>query len=921
LGVVRAIDDVVWPNPSVWKRALIVPVRQILWLSRALPVAFCLAVLMLLLDSGQRVLGQLVRQANTTLQMPSAPTSTSASYVLVDALNGLTFDKPVFVASPPGDNRRLFVVERPGRIVLLTNLDNPTRTIFLDITSEVYSDWETGKVEGLSSVAFHPTYLTDRFPFFYVTYTMKSNDFFGVANNYNRLARFQSTRANPNQADPSTELPLITQIDHGDGHNFNNAAFGPDGYLYMAAGDEGDAGKGDDFNNAQKIDKNFFSAILRIDVDKRPGNLEPNPHPANTPYYSIPADNPWVGATSFDNLPVDPSQVRTEFYAVGLRNPWRISFDPVTGTLYEGDVGQHAREEINIIVKGGNYGWSFMEGTVNGPKGPPPPGLNLIPPIHEHSPGYGPDQGFCIIGGVVYHGPRLPELEGAYIFADYVSGNIWALRWDGSTATPAQLLANHPGIAGFGYDPRDGEMLIADHDGGKILRLDHAQPTSQSGLPPTLADTGVFSDLSHLTPNAGIVPYEVNVPFWSDGAQKQRWFSIPNPSQTMTFDPRQSWTFPSGTVWVKHFELTNTVSGVPRRVETRLLVKNDQGVYGVTYRWSDSQDNAVLVPAEGLDDSFLVQDQGVVRTQVWHYPSQAECLACHTPVAGYALGFNTAQLNRNTDFGTGPINQIQALGQVGYFQSPVSPINTLPALANLDDTTVSREYRVRSFLAADCAQCHQPGGPAHGQWDARLSTPLANAGLINGPLYNNTGDPNNRVIVPGSPSQSMLLTRLSQLGTDHMPPLATTVIDTQAVNLINDWITQDLPSYQDFPTWQVANFGSTDAAVAAPDADPDQDGASNFLEYLTGTNPNDQSDVWKISIQRTDQSVIITFPQAADRAFEVDATTNLADPNSWQPLDVPDNRPFFAASPGLATVHDPVAPTITKFYRVSVRGP
>ena len=331
-------------------------------------------------DAGQTA----ARQPNTTLRMPvESAASRPDLFRTVEAWNGLVFDKPVAISSPPGDSNRLFVVERPGRVRVITNLANPVPEVFLDIRSEVVSDWDKGKVEGLSSIAFHPGYLTNRFPLCYVTYTLGSSGPDGPRHD-NRLSRFQSTRAAPNQASPDSEQPLITQVDRGDGHNFNCAAFGPDGYLYVAVGDEGDAGTGDDFNNAQHIDKNFFSGILRLDVDQRPGNLLPNPHPANSTNYFIPADNPWVGATNFNGQAVDPSNVRTEFYAVGLRNPWRMAFDPVTGWLYEGDVGQHGREEINIIVKGGNYGWSYREGTLQGPKGPGPAGLDLINPIHEY---------------------------------------------------------------------------------------------------------------------------------------------------------------------------------------------------------------------------------------------------------------------------------------------------------------------------------------------------------------------------------------------------------------------------------------------------------------------------------------------------------------------------------------------------------
>lgn len=862
-----------------------------------------------------------VREANTTLRLPrERDDSASAQYRTVEVWPGLAFDQPVAITTPPGDHERLFVVERTGRIMVITNLSNPVPSVFLDIRSAVDADWDKGKVEGLSSVAFAPGFVTNRFPFLYLTYTLRLDGPQGPGN-YNRLSRFQSTRSTPNQASRDSEIPLITQLDRGDGHNFNSLAFGPDGYLYMAAGDEGDGGTGDDFDNAQRIDHNFFSAILRIDVEGREGSLTPNPHPASSGRYLVPADNPWVGATQFNGLPVDPARVRTEFYAVGLRNPWRMAFDPPTGLLYEGDVGQHAREEINLIVAGGNYGWSFREGRVNGPKGPPPAGVVLIDPIHEYSPGYGPDQGFSVIGGLVYRGPSLPELEGAYIFADYVTGNVWALRHDGIRATEVRHITSRAGIAGFGVDPRDGELLLIDHDRGALLKLERTTPPDMV-IPQTLSATGAFSDLDSLTPHAGIVPYNVNVPFWSDGSDKQRWFSLPDLSQTIGFSREGHWSFPAGAVWIKHFELTNAAAGPVRRLETRFLVKTQTGVYGVTYRWGDSLADAVLVPPEGLDEPIAIRDGGVIRTQVWRYPSQSECVACHNPTAGDALGFNTAQLNR-----AGPVafangkNQVQALSDAGYFQTTVSNIHTLPVLVDLSDETASREFRVRSYLAVNCSFCHQPGGSAYGSLDARASTPLWEAGLIDAPLFNSRGDLANRVIAPGAPQHSMLLTRISELGADRMPPIASRELDLQAIDLLRAWITNDLPARQSFPDWQRAVFGSTDAPDAGANADPDGDGAGNQLEFLAGRNPLDPSDFWKIGIQKTNGFVEILFSQPANRWFEVQFTEDISSP-AWQPLNVPGNRRFPAASEQVTRLRDATTNSPSgRLYRVTLGEP
>ena len=359
----------------------------------------------------------------------------------------------------------------------------------------------------------------------------------------------------------------------------------------------------------------------------------------------------------------------------------------------------------------------------------------------------------------------------------------------------------------------------------------------------------------------------------------------------------------------------------PRRVETRLLVKTDGGVYGVTYRW-DSPTNAVLVPTEGLDEAIPVLDaSGVIRTQVWHYPSRSECVACHTPMGGYALGFNTAQLNREMSLGGVTTNQLRALSNAGYFETPVAHVAGLPELSSLSDERISREYRVRSYLAANCAQCHQPGGPAHAQWDARVTTPLAKTGIVNGTLYDLEGDATNRVVVPGDLAHSMLFSRIGQLGKNHMPPIGSGVLDSNAVELVRQWITIDVPSVRTFADWQLVIFGSTNLPAASLQADPDTDGASNEMEFLTGTNPQDVREYWRFALTRGDGSLQISFPQVPNVGFVVETTADLSAPAKWEPLDVPENRLQFLSTPQTTTVQDIFTGGPSRFYRVRIVGP
>jgi mono/diheme cytochrome c family protein len=437
----------------------------------------------------------------------------------------------------------------------------------------------------------------------------------------------------------------------------------------------------------------------------------------------------------------------------------------------------------------------------------------------------------------------------------------------------------------------------------------------------------VFSNLTTLTPHAGILPYELNVPFWSDNAIKRRWFSVPNPALPITFRATNNYSFPTGIVWIKHFdlELTNGVPESRRRLETRLLVRDSaSGVYGLTYRWGDSSTNAALVADSGLNESFVIDDGGgILRTQMWRYPSRSECLVCHTPPTqgGLALGFNTPQLNRDFDYGGVVDNQLRALANAGYFSSPPTNIFALRSLPALTNEAWSVESRVRAYFAANCASCHLPGGPGRGNFDARPFRATSASGFIDGPLFENFGNPANRAIVSGSLSNSMILTRLTTPGIGRMPPLGSSVLDTQAIALVSRWITNALPSSVSFTNWQLLHFGSTNSPDALASADPDGDRARNYLEWLTSTGPTNALDFCQATMLRTGAVASITYPRQANRGFEVEWTTNLFATNLWRALAVPQNRPFFAATNGTGVVDDVITNGPARFYRVRVYEP
>ncbi|MEB2778692.1 PQQ-dependent sugar dehydrogenase [Algoriphagus sp. D3-2-R+10] len=350
-----------------------------------------------------------------------------------EAFPQLSFTRPVDFQHAGDNSNRVFVVEQRGVISVLQNdPETSDKGEFLDIETRVD---DSGNEEGLLGLAFHPDYENNGY--FYVNYT---------ASNPNRtvISRFSVSTSNPNQADPASEQVLLEFDQPFSNHNGGQVSFGPDGYLYIAVGDGGSGG--DPQGNGQNRNT-LLGTILRIDVDQQDGSTN----------YSIPEDNPFV-----DNS----EDFREEIYAYGLRNPWRFSFDSSNGQLWTGDVGQNKYEEIDIITKGGNYGWNTMEGFhCYNSSDCNQEGLEM--PIWEYDRSQGD---VSITGGFVYHGTAIPELEGLYIYADFASGRIWSL--DGSDpANPVntELLKAPFPISSFGID-QNQELYICAFD-DKIYKL------------------------------------------------------------------------------------------------------------------------------------------------------------------------------------------------------------------------------------------------------------------------------------------------------------------------------------------------------------------------------------------------------------------------------------------------------------------
>jgi len=365
--------------------------------------------------------------------------SINAQFTLQNAFPNLTFNGAVFLTHAGDNTDRIFIVEQAGRIKVFPNSSNAlSAKEYLNITDRVSSGGE----KGLLGLAFHPDYETNGY--IYVNYTNATSTV---------ISRFQVT-SNPDSADKNSEFQLLTFTQPYSNHNGGWIGFGPnDGYLYIATGDGGSGG--DPQNYAQRINT-LLGKILCIDVD------------GGTPY-AIPPTNPFVDSTNVN--------VKKEIYAWGLRNPWRCSFDPVTGWLFAGDVGQGDWEEIDLIENGKNYGWRCYEGNhefnMSGCNYP-----DYVFPIWEYSHSVG----YSITGGYVYRGQNVPELLGKYIYADYGTKKVWALSYDGITPPSNQLLltaANNP--TSFGTD-QASELYVVGFN--NIYRFTPTVTSSDNGTKP-----------------------------------------------------------------------------------------------------------------------------------------------------------------------------------------------------------------------------------------------------------------------------------------------------------------------------------------------------------------------------------------------------------------------------------------------------
>ncbi len=510
----------------------------------------------------------------------------------------LRFDRPLLIAFEPG-TRRLVVAEIAGKVLSFPSDAAVDR-------AEAAIDLAKARpgTNALYGLTFHPRFTENNQVF--LCYTM------GDGPDRTRLSRFKADQREPLRIDPSTEEVLLTWF--GGGHNGGCLQFGRDEKLYISTGDAANPSPPRRIRHRPKPRRPSWA--------RSSASTSTNATPGKT--YRVPPDNPFVGRAG----------ARPEIWAYGLRNPWRMSFDRANGDLWVGDVGWELWELIYRVERGGNYGWSIMEGRQpirpEGKRGPTP----ILPPTvdHPHS------EAASITGGYAYRGrSALPALVGVYIYGDYQSGKVWGLRHDGQKVTwRGELADTGLRIASFGEDEA-GELYIVEHErSNQIYRL-VPNPVREApvAFPRLLSQSGLFASTKDLRPAEGVVPYAINAEAWSDGTRGDRLMAIPG-AGVIAQGEEERLKLPEGSVLARTvtLELTAGDASTRKRLETQILQFESGSWRPYTYGWNEDQTDAALLDAAGAVRAFKVRDPkapGGERELTYRFAARSECALCHNP--------------------------------------------------------------------------------------------------------------------------------------------------------------------------------------------------------------------------------------------------------------------------------------------------
>jgi len=675
--------------------------------------------------------------------VPTKPSTQAASRCVVGErsvglarlepwLGGRPFVLPVELVSVPGSSE-LYLAEMYGKIYRIDPASGAVRPV-ADLAGTNMNEG------GLRGLAVHPSGARA-----FVVVERPAVETDGVVPIESEL-RSYALGADGTFDLASEQLVLRVHIPNG-AHGMDTLRFGPDGKLYVSVGD---GGTGSDHVPPYYDPTKLLGTVLRLDVD------------AGIPY-AIPSDNPFVNVAG----------MRGEVYAYGFRNPWKFSFDRATGDLWAGDVGETRTEEVDRVMKGGNYGWPVLEGVECHPDAPGCSAAGTIAPVFSYTHA----MGSAITGGFIYRGTRLPALAGKYVYADFQSGILWAVDLGVPGAVPAHLNKGEvrPMVAAIG-EGADGELFALDWRGGVVYTL--APDGDAAERPPfasRLSETGCFDAADPKQPSPTLVPYDVNVELWSDGLRKQRFLALPE-STSLDAMPDGTLALPKGGLAIKTF-LDGTTP-----IETRFLGRQGDGEWvGASYVWNADGTDAVLV-----DEA---KELTLASGHTWTVPGPGQCFFCHQASAGVSLGLVREQFDLENTRDDTTENQLARFARTAVVHGDVP---TGPAL-DPSDGSAPVEARVRSYLHANCSGCHRPGTGIFSALDLRVDTSLTDSGLCG------SCGKDCRFVTPGSPSTSRLSNRMHSRGPTHgytdtqMPPIATRYVDPVGTNLIDEWVRSGPP--------------------------------------------------------------------------------------------------------------------------------
>ena len=633
------------------------------------------------------------------LGFPVSGNVSTGSYEFVKAFPNLDgqFIASVMVVAD-GLNDLIYVVDKPGVIYVFPNQETVTKAevvTLLDI-NDVVQDYHE---QGLLSMAFDPDYSNNGYIYVYYingsTDQEKNGELYGDA----VLERWTvSDPSNPTQVTSNSNVEILRIAQPGPDHKGGMMQFHPvEGYLYVSIGDgayaysaiTSYAADPRTNNNAQDT-SNLLGTMIRI---------QPLETAVDGSYYRIPSDNPFVS----------DSEVRDEIWTYGHRNPWRWAFDPSSPhTLWETEVGQQDYEEVNIILKGKNYGWPVCEGLLNrgdlGGDATKDCSTDFEPPVD----GYDHSGASSVIGGIIYRGSTLPNLVGHFIFGDYNSKKIWSVTGDENKTVLSDGFPEN--IASFGTDVSGEDLFISTYgiefgDGSssiyKVVDLD----AESAVIPETLSKTGLFYDLETLIPSNGVIEYSINSDAWFDGALARHFIAIPNDSQ-IDFNTTDTWQLPLGSVLVKHFDFVIDTEGNTKPFTTSVLFRQDSGWQAANYQWNSEANEATLVTTVSTQtvqhyvNGALVEREHTVL-------SSSECGSCHTGNASKnPLAIDTRQWNREFNYQGVSDNQIDVFNHISMFSETISSSTTHGSFVDPEDTTQDIGARAKSYLHSNCAHCH-----------------------------------------------------------------------------------------------------------------------------------------------------------------------------------------------------------------------